>query len=71
MPSDSPSPGAAVERWKQFAAAAGLEIPDSEMETIAEPLERLSEAARRALEPDLGFTEPVICFRFPVGAGEP
>ena len=67
MPSDSTGPGSAVERWKRFSAAAGLEIPDSEIQAIAEPLERLAEATRQTLQPDLGFTEPVICFRLPEG----
>jgi len=52
-----------VERWKRFSAAAGLEIPDAEIEVIAAPLDRLTAAARKALEPDLGLTEPVLCFR--------
>ncbi len=58
-----------VERWKRFAAAAGLEIPDTEIEAIAAPLERLTTAAHEALQADLGFSEPATCFRFP--GGEP
>lgn len=66
-PQGDPGPGSAVERWKRFSSAAGLEIPDAEIEVIAAPLDRLTAAARQALQPDLGFTEPAICFRISKG----
>ncbi len=67
MPVDSASPGSAGERWKRFAEVAGLEIPDSEIQAIADHLDRIAAATREALKPDLGFTEPAFCFRFPEG----
>lgn len=65
--SDDAAGGSEVERWKRFAAAAGLGIPDAEIEAIASSLERLNSATREALQADLGFTEPAICFRVPEG----
>lgn len=54
-------------RWKQLAAAAGLNLPDSEIEAIAGPLDRLAASIRPVLDAELGFSEPVICLRFPKG----
>ncbi len=55
----------AAERWKRFAAAADLEIPDEEIEAITPTLDRITAATRQALEPDLGFMGPAFCFRLP------
>ena len=57
----------AAERWKRFVAAAGLGIPDEEIEAITPTLDRITAATRQALEPDLGFTAPAVCFRLPGG----
>lgn len=59
--------GAPTERWKRFADAAGIPIPEADLEGIATPLDRLVAATRKVLDRDLGFTEPVICFRLPEG----
>lgn len=56
-----------AQRWKSFAAAAGLGIPDADIEAIAATLDRLSAATREALQADLGFSEPVMNFRLPEG----
>ena len=57
----------ALERWKRFATVANLQIPDMNLEGIAPALERMAAATRDALRGDLGFTEPVLWFRFPGG----
>ncbi len=65
MQNNKPDTASSVERWKRFAAAAGLDIPEKEIEVIAASLDRITAATRQALEPDLGFTAPAFCFRLP------
>ena len=67
MEKKKPETASAAERWKRFAAAADLEIPDEEIEAITPTLDRITAATRQALEPDLGFTAPAVCFRLPEG----
>ncbi len=66
---ESRAPGGeeVAERWKRFAAAACLQIPERDVEQIAPSLERLKAGVRRALQADLGFIEPLVFFRFPGG----
>ena len=67
MQNNKPDAASSVERWKRFAAAAGLDIPDGEIEVIAPALDRITAATRQALEPDLGFTPPAVSLRIPGG----
>ena len=67
MQNYKPDTASSVERWKRFAAAAGLDIPDGEIEAIAVSLDRITAATRQALEPDLGFTPPAVSLRIPGG----
>ncbi len=60
MPATPPT--TAFERWKQFAAAAHIDISDDDLRAIAETLDRLFAGTREALKSDLGFTEPVLAF---------
>ena len=54
-----------AEQWKQFAAAARLDIKDDELARILGPVEALFAGTRQALSQDLGFAPPVVLFRFP------
>ncbi len=63
----TPPTAESLERWKKFAEAAGLGIPDNDIERIAESLDRLAAATREALKADLRFVEPAVHFRFPGG----
>jgi hypothetical protein len=52
-----------IQRWKQAAAALGIEIPEERLKLSAPVFEALWTATRRPLRRDLSLVEPDFQFR--------